>query len=471
MTKKDKLGIIVPYRNRYEHLEIFKDRITSYLSLRDIDYEIIIVEQDDAKLFNRGMLLNIGFIEAKNLKCNYVVFHDVDMLPVDVDYSYSDIPLHLATNFVSQPEEKERVLFDTYFGGVTMFPIDMFEEIDGYSNKYWGWGYEDDDLLFRCKEKFLPLNKIKIKNLGRKGKALKFNGINSFVKCNNIIDFDSSFSIFVSFYPDELQLNHLKESDEFAVFSIPGYDFAICYTSFKRYNFCAFDSELNALYLNSNIKTNYKTNMIINFDANDKIFALYQDGKLIGKTKKYKKLLKYKNEPYFYLGVGKPDRELIPNYFKGYIDSFAIYDTLLSEEDICKLSETTKDLRKTELSYNLKAYYDANYISEYKLKDLSRNKNDAEIINCEIVDYDFDEYTEISVPHRRNSTFQSLTHDENGFLGNAWKDKCTRWNQLRFQNEVYRHPSLINRDGLSTLNFHIHGITKEEKITKITVAI
>jgi hypothetical protein len=93
---KNKLGIIVPYRNRYEHLENFKNVITTYLDYTKTDYELIIVEQDDAKQFNRGMLLNIGFQYAKQKKCNYVVFHDIDMLPVGVDYSYSEIPLHLS---------------------------------------------------------------------------------------------------------------------------------------------------------------------------------------------------------------------------------------------------------------------------------------------------------------------------------------------------------------------------------------
>ena len=94
-----KLGIIVPYRNRDRQLLIFKKAISSYLSDKDINYELIVVEQDDAKTFNRGKLLNIGFLQAKKLKCDYVVFHDVDMLPIDVDYSYYDKPLHLATNF------------------------------------------------------------------------------------------------------------------------------------------------------------------------------------------------------------------------------------------------------------------------------------------------------------------------------------------------------------------------------------
>ena len=104
-----KVGIVVPFRNRHEQLDIFKERITKYLTDKDIPYEIIIVEQDDAKLFNRGMLLNIGFTYAEKLKCKYVVFHDIDMLPIDVDYSYSFTPIHLATNFSNQ----DRELFDT----------------------------------------------------------------------------------------------------------------------------------------------------------------------------------------------------------------------------------------------------------------------------------------------------------------------------------------------------------------------
>ena len=170
-----KLGIIVPYRNRFEQLATFKEKIVEYLKNQKIDFEIIIVEQDDTKLFNRGMLLNIGFKHAKELGCDYVVFHDVDMLPIDVDYSYSDIPLHLATNFTTLSSKQKRTLFDEYFGGVTLFPVDVFEQIDGYSNKYWGWGYEDDDLLLRCKEKFVKLDELKIQHLNPNKKALKFN--------------------------------------------------------------------------------------------------------------------------------------------------------------------------------------------------------------------------------------------------------------------------------------------------------
>jgi predicted glycosyltransferase involved in capsule biosynthesis len=136
---KNKLGVIIPYRDRYEQLIGFKKTLIEYLNYKGIDFELIVVEQDDAKMFNRGKLLNIGFIYAKKLKCNYVVFHDVDMLPLDVDYSYSEIPLLLASNFKTTDGIK-KVSSDQYFSGVTLFPIELFEKINGYSNEYWGWG-------------------------------------------------------------------------------------------------------------------------------------------------------------------------------------------------------------------------------------------------------------------------------------------------------------------------------------------
>lgn len=472
----NKLGVIVPYRNRYDHLSRFKESIVSYLNSKSINFELIIVEQDNAKLFNRGMLLNIGFTEAKKLGCDYVVFHDVDMLPVNVDYSYSAKPIHLATNFIKQSGQKNRTIFDEYFGGVTMFSAKNFEKINGYSNKYWGWGYEDNDLLFRCKEKHLQLDTIKYKNYNTKGNALKLNGIDAYVKCKNVINFRTSFSLFISFYPDDIYLNHTKDSDEFTVFSIPGYDFAISYTSFLRYNFCCFDSSLKPYYVNSQIKPNYKTNIVITVDCLENVIKVYQDGNYIGKTKKYKNLFKYQKNNYFYLGVGSPNRIAIPNLFKGYIDAFAYFDKIVNEDEIYELSTTenklfTENFGKYKSSNSLKTYYDANFIHNYKLTDLSNNDNDGEIINCEIVEKDTLEYTEVKIPYRRKGLFKSLKHEENGFNGQKWKDHHTRWNQLRFINEVSNNPLLVNEDGLSTLRYTLHGKTKEKNITHLNVGI
>ena len=45
---------------------------------------LIVVFKDDTDSFNRGMLLNIGYVEAmKDFNWDCVIFHDVDLLPED----------------------------------------------------------------------------------------------------------------------------------------------------------------------------------------------------------------------------------------------------------------------------------------------------------------------------------------------------------------------------------------------------
>jgi hypothetical protein len=469
-----KLGVIVPYRLRKVHLDIFVEKITEHLNNQNIDFEIIVVNQDNAKQFNRGMLLNIGYLYAKKLKCDYLVFHDVDMIPSDVDYSYSDVPVHLATNFIDYENKESGLPFDTYFGGVTMFPIELFEKINGFSNKYWGWGYEDTDLLFRCEQKEIPLDTLKYKNQGRKGNVLRFYGKNSKVICDNVIDFNSSATFFISFYPNDLECNHLRKSDEYTVFSVPGYDFAICYNSFSRYNFAAFDYKQNVLYVNSNIKTNYKTNIIVTLDRLDNVIKVYQDGEFIGETEPFKKLHFYKKEPKFYLGVGRPDREGLQNYYRGIIDSFAYYDIILNDDEIKEIANNDTNLLNNDFgeyrsSNSLKTYYDANHIRNYKLVDLSGNYNDGVIIDCGVENFKFDEHKEIKIPFRRKSIFMLLDHEANGFVDNQWKDEATRWNQLRYHNEVYKNK--IIDDGLNDLKFKEHGKNKTEKYLQVNIGL
>ena len=458
-----KLGIIVPYRDRYEQLEIFKKRIVRFLEDKNIDYEVIIVEQDNAKLFNRGMLLNIGFTYAEKLGCDYVVFHDVDTIPYKVDYSYSDIPIHLATNFM-KANNMSKIVFDTYFGGVTMFTVKDFKKINGFSNKYWGWGFEDDDLLLRCIKNGLSLKKKKIKNRIISRPSLKFNGVNSYVRGKNVINFKKDFSIFISFCPDKIICNHKKMSDDYTIFSIPGYDMSISYNSYSRYNFCTFDEEKNSLYVNSNITTNYQTTICVTFNRKNKKIHVYQDGKKIGVINHKNPLMDYSNEEYFYIGAGNPLREDNPNYFRGIFDQFIVFEGVLNELDV-KHIETEYFLRPVVVSY------DGENIQNYKLTDLSGNGNDGEIYNCEIIPPTNNSTKTIDVPHRRKSKFVLLPHEENGFVGNGWKNDLIRWNQLRYYNEVSLNDELLYNDGLSDLVFAEHGVENDNKITKIIVGI
>ena len=145
---KKKLCIIVPYRDRKEHLDKFLPAMEKHLDGQKLDWSIVIVEQTFDKPFNRAKLLNVGYAYTKG-KCDYYCMHDVDMLPVEgkADYSYCPQPTHLAS-MASQFGYK--LPYEGYFGGVTMFDKESFEKINGYANEYWGWGAEDDDVLRRC---------------------------------------------------------------------------------------------------------------------------------------------------------------------------------------------------------------------------------------------------------------------------------------------------------------------------------
>lgn len=144
------LAIVVPYRDRGEHLAVFRPHMREYL--RGVDAHIFVVQQRGDAPFNRGKLCNIGFLESG--KYSHVVFHDVDMLPVEVNYAETDGATHLATA-ASQFDGK--MPYADYFGGVTMFDRTSFKKVNGFSNNYWGWGLEDDDLNVRCKTYGVPI--------------------------------------------------------------------------------------------------------------------------------------------------------------------------------------------------------------------------------------------------------------------------------------------------------------------------
>jgi len=151
MSKK--LSIIVPYRDREEHLKQFVPHMENSEFLRDLDYEIVIVEQDD-KPFNRGKLLNVGALESPY--ADYYCFHDVDMLPITSDYTYTPNPTHLAAE---AEQFGYKLPYNRYFGGVTIFDKHSFIKANGYSNDYWGWGAEDDDVMLRCVLNGIPTSR------------------------------------------------------------------------------------------------------------------------------------------------------------------------------------------------------------------------------------------------------------------------------------------------------------------------
>src|SRR5258707_479168 len=48
-----------------------------------------------------------------------------------------------------------------FFGGVVLFTKIGFEQVNGYANSYWGWGFLDTDIALRCMADGVPLSRRK----------------------------------------------------------------------------------------------------------------------------------------------------------------------------------------------------------------------------------------------------------------------------------------------------------------------
>ena len=129
-----RLAVVVPYRDRPDHLAAFVPYLEDYLNMTTLDYHVFIIEQSaDGRSFNRGAIKNVGAVLSTS---DNLIFHDIDHLPIDADYSCPVAPTGLAGSV----------------GGVVSVPRWAFEGANGYSNLYWGWGYEDTDLVKRLSE-------------------------------------------------------------------------------------------------------------------------------------------------------------------------------------------------------------------------------------------------------------------------------------------------------------------------------
>ena len=108
--------------------------------------------QADSLRFNRGKLLNVGFIEAmKDYAWDCFVFHDVDLLPEDDRNLYSCPGLQPRHMSVAVSKWQYKLPYNSIFGGVVAINTKLFRRLNGFSNSFWGWGGEDDDMAARIK--------------------------------------------------------------------------------------------------------------------------------------------------------------------------------------------------------------------------------------------------------------------------------------------------------------------------------
>jgi hypothetical protein len=146
---RHKVAIIVPYRDRQTHLTILLSHLHPMLRRQQLDYRIYVVEQYGDHTFNKARIMNIAFVEAlKQYNFQCFVFHDVDLVPEDDRNMYScpTQPRHMS---VAIDEMGYKLAYQELVGGVLNMRTEHFQRVNGYSNLYWGWGAEDDDMAYR----------------------------------------------------------------------------------------------------------------------------------------------------------------------------------------------------------------------------------------------------------------------------------------------------------------------------------
>ncbi|XP_054143988.1 beta-1,4-galactosyltransferase 7 [Melozone crissalis] len=143
-----RLALLVPFRERFEELLAFVPYMHRFLSKKKIRHRIFILNQVDHFRFNRASLINVGFLESGN-DTDYIAMHDVDLLPLNehLDYSFPEAgPFHVAS-----PELHPLYHYKTYVGGILLLTKQHYELCNGMSNRFWGWGREDDEFYRRIK--------------------------------------------------------------------------------------------------------------------------------------------------------------------------------------------------------------------------------------------------------------------------------------------------------------------------------
>uniref|UniRef100_A0A1I8GXA9 Beta-1,4-galactosyltransferase n=1 Tax=Macrostomum lignano TaxID=282301 RepID=A0A1I8GXA9_9PLAT len=194
-TPLQHVAVMVAFRNRDFHLRLLLNRLHRMLRRQLIKYTVFVVEQTGPEPFNRGMLMNVGVVEALKLASfDCFIFHDVDMIPEHDRNVYlcDENARHLASAI---DEMRYHVMFYNYLGAVLVLsrqamplytnisvrlsrqrhritpewlsnsdsvcfdsPVNAtmssknFFRINGFSNVYWGWGNEDDDISARTME-------------------------------------------------------------------------------------------------------------------------------------------------------------------------------------------------------------------------------------------------------------------------------------------------------------------------------
>ena len=464
-----KLGVCVPYRNREAHLKEFIPRVGKFLQEKGIEYAMYFGHQVDDKLFNRGAMKNIAAEQAFKDGCDYIVWHDIDMIPEDdnCDYSFpEDNPRHIAIHI---SKTNYHLKYADYFGGAVIFSKEQVERTNGYSNDYWDWGMEDDDLFWRCVlEGYANIDYV---DYEKTKPFLRFNGENSHVKIptsptlSELTHKSHTVSILVrAFHQENKMPIYLigaedKKFVEYPIFRRPGYDYGISYNNSRAYTLMLWDMFNKPLYQWMKRYENQWTWVTFTIDESKREVRTYLNGiesqaasgtgtdspaSFIGGLKKY--------TTDYYLGLSLLADEKDPaKYFKGDIAKLMIWNNCLNQEEIVDSFNNT-------ISDNLVLDYDFN--NEKLLKDQTDNKNNGLVVNCELLKETI-KIPHTIIPHRTPGRMECLEHADEGFVEGKWvKGQTTAKNEYRYIMGMQQGKINHKKDGMSTLKYTL--ISREE---------
>ena len=464
-----KLGVCIPYRDngdgvRKQHLDTLIPHLEKFLGDRNIEFRVYVGHQVDDNKFHRSGTKNIAFLAAKEDGCDYVAFHDVDMLPQDdCDYSHpGDTPKHIAT-YLSQWDNTLRDIH--YFGGVVIFTIEQFEKINGYSTDYVGWGFEDDDLFWRCIRKgyFKPTY---IDSPGN-SKVLQFDGKETHIKIpisNTIMNIpNKSCEIEIIVYSEiesedkEYMVGDTIPYLKYPIISRKGWDFDISYNNSKAFSYCLWGrkNELNygwmMRYPNQWSKVNFKVDTYERsrtITINDEIYdEKFGPQKSILPFEDH--LKRYGTTP-FYIGKNPinprdPMRKRT-RAFKGKIHSIKMWR-----------GNTTR--QGWDDKKDLVLHYDMNKSwRRDKLLDLSCNENHGQLVLGKgRITKDDIQISKTITPHRRWGSMECMYHDDEGIVNQkfAGDPKQTSKNEIVYKKGMQKEKIDIDENGLSNMKYEI----------------
>jgi hypothetical protein len=433
-----KLGICIPYRNRKEHLERLVPHLSKHLTEQGIDHKFYVGHQVDDKLFNRGAMKNIAAKYAFDDGCDYIAWHDVDMLPhEEADYSYpEEHPMHIATKL---SKYNYNLGYDQYFGGVVLFTKEQVEKTNGYSNEYWDWGQEDDDLFWRCYFEGLTTGRT-IKTEKNKMVA-NFDGNTSavFLPTNREISscLHNDHTITITFNAEQqdervpiwLVGDKNKKFIEYPLLRKDGsWTWGLSFNNSRAVTMMLFDRDNRNNYNWAKRFEGMWTQVTISYNSEEKNMYFYINDELICQMNGVKQ-----NIP-FPIGNDLKTHDAIKPFilgfcpqlntrYKGKISDFKIYNRFFND-----INDVFKNKDNVVLDFD--------FMSENIIKqDIQITNEDIDII-------------ENVIPFRREGRFYCLPHVDEGFVNGTWaKGETTARNEKRFVTEMQQGKINYKKDG------------------------